>query len=355
MVMLDGSSIRAARTCAACRGRAATRGIDALDVLPVPPATRSDCPKCLPLVASQHRQQVVGATQPALLIVTAIALLIANPSAHAGQFVPKGLEGVGFDQRLNEQVPLELEFADETGRPIRLGDYFASRPAVLVLAYYQCPMLCTQVLNNLVLALKQVSFTPGRDFDVVIVSFDAREKPDIAAAKKRAYTRHYDRPGSEEGWHFLTGRSDAIESLSKAVGFRFVYDPKRDQFAHASGIMLLAPGGKIARYFYDVNYRPRDLRLGLVEASAGKIGSPVDQVMLYCFHYDPAAGKYGAAIMNLVRLGGVLTMIVLGVFLTILFRHDRDGRSAAETRGAIPTLHAHAVSEATWREGHDVG
>jgi protein SCO1/2 len=272
----------------------------------------------------------------------AIALWLSPHPVFAAKLVPPGLEKVGFDQRLNEQVPLDLVFADETGRQVALREYFGSRPVVLVLAYYQCPMLCTQVLNGLVLGLRDVPFTPGQEFSVLVVSFDPREKPEIAAAKKAAYLRHYGRPETEAGWHFLTGQPAAIERLTRSVGFRYAYDAKRDQFAHASGIMLLTPGGRISRYFYDVNYRARDLRLGLVEASANKIGSPVDQIMLYCFHYDPTAGKYGATILNLVRVGGVLTMFALGTLLTVLIRHDRrKGRAATEAPG--------------WQEAHDAG
>ncbi|HEY5313814.1 MAG TPA: SCO family protein [Pirellulales bacterium] len=293
------------------------------------------------------------------VLAIALCLLCPGPS-FAAKLVPLGLEKVGYDQRLDAQVPLDLVFADETGRQVALREYFGARPVVLVLAYFQCPMLCTQVLNGLVLGLRDVTFTAGKEFTVLVVSFDPREKPDIAAAKKAAYVRHYGRPGGEAGWHFLTGQPAAIERLTRAVGFRYAYDAKRDQFAHASGIVLLTPGGKISRYFYDVNFKSRDLRLGLVEASANKIGSPVDQIMLFCFHYDPTAGKYGAAILNLVRAGGVLTMLALGTLLTVLVRHDRRNGSQA----AMPALagmapeaaDAQPAPEASGRqEAHDAG
>jgi protein SCO1/2 len=283
-----------------------------------------------------------------IMLAAVCFTLLSAAAAEAGNRVPPGLEKVGFDQRLNEQVPLDLVFADETGRQVALREYFGQRPVILVLAYYQCPMLCTQVLNGLVLGLRDVAFTPGKEFTVLTVSFDPRETPEIAGPKRTAYLNHYGRPGAEAGWHFLTGQQDAIERLTRAVGFRYAYDAKRDQFAHASGIMVLTPGGRISRYLYDVRYAPRDLRLALVEASQNKIGSPVDQIMLYCFHYDPTAGKYGAAVMNLVRLGGVLTMITLGVFMTLLFRRDR--RSAAQ---APPT--AASTAAAVGQEARDAG
>jgi protein SCO1/2 len=244
------------------------------------------------------------------------------------------LREVGFDQRLNEQVPLELEFRDEAGRTVRLADCFDGKPVVLVLAYYRCPMLCTQVLNGLVKAMLDMHLSAGRDFNVLTISFDPRERPELAAAKKHTYLERYGRPGAEQGWHFLTGDEAPIRRLTEAVGFRYTYDPRHDVFAHASGIMVLTPGGKISRYFYDVKYSPRDLRLGLVEASEGRIGSPVDKVLLYCFHYDPREGKYGVVIMNFVRAGGVLTVLALAAFAGILWRRERlrAGKNGAEAR-----------------------
>ncbi len=236
--------------------------------------------------------------------------------------LPSSLQGVGFDQRLNEQVPLDTEFRDEDGRTRKLGEYFVDKPVILVLAYYRCPMLCTQVLNGLVRALLDVPLEMGKDFNVVTVSFDARETPAMAAAKRRTYLERYGRPGAEKGWHFLTGEQASIKRLTDAVGFHYRYDARNDQFAHASGIMVLTPSGKIARYFYDISYSPRDVRLGLVEAAHGTIGSPVDQVLLFCFHYDPAEGKYGAAVMNFIRAGGVLTVLAIGILLAVLWRQE---------------------------------
>jgi protein SCO1/2 len=264
-----------------------------------------------------------------------IGLAIIAPRLAQGESsLPPVLRSVGFDQHLNAQVPLELDFLDESGRSVKLGDYFKQKPVILVLAQYRCPMLCTQVLNGLTQALLDISFDVGKEFEVLTVSFDPDEGSELAAAKKKTYLERYGRPGAEEGWHFLTGQEESIRLLTDAVGFRYTYDAKHNQFAHASGIMVLTPEGKISRYFYDINYRPRDVRLGLVEAAASKIGSPVDQVLLFCFHYDPADGKYGAVIMNFIRLGGVLTVLGLGAFIGIMWRQDaRKARLALASTG----------------------
>jgi protein SCO1/2 len=235
--------------------------------------------------------------------------------------LPKVLEGVGFDQRLGEQVPLDLAFTDETGKHVRLADYFGRGPVILALAYYQCPRLCTLVLNGLVQGMLEMPFTAGNEFQVVTVSFDPSESWQLAASKKEAYLQRYGRAGAAEGWHFLTGDGQSIERLTQAIGFHYRYDDVRKQFVHASGITILTPTGKIARYFYDIRYSGRDLRLGLVEASQNQIGSPVDQVLLYCFHYDPTLGKYAASVMTFVRMGGVLTMLSIGAFVWFLSRH----------------------------------
>jgi protein SCO1/2 len=248
---------------------------------------------------------------------------IAASAARAGDSRPLFLREVEFDQRLGAQVPLGVEFNDEAGRTVRFGDCCEGKPTILVLAYFRCPMLCTQVLNNLTKALRGLEFTIGQEFNVVTVSFDARETPELAAAKKANYVEDYGRPGDGRGWHFLTGTQESIDALTAAVGFRCLYDPKADQFAHASGIVVLTPGGEVSRYFYGIDYPPRTLRLGLVEASDGKVGSAVDKVLLFCFHYDASAGKYTATVMNLVRLAGGLTVLLLGVFLGRAWRRDR--------------------------------
>lgn len=266
--------------------------------------------------------------EPLALGVLLLGPLTSQPAA-AQTVLPKILQKVGFDQRLNEQVPLDLPLTDEDGRQVTLGKYFQDKPVILVLAYYRCPMLCTQVLNALVQGLRDTSLSIGNDFSVVTVSFDPHDTAETAAAKKKSYVRAYGQPEAAEGWHFLTGDPKSIKRLTDAVGFRYVYDPLSDQYAHAAGIVVLTPAGKISRYFYDVHYSGRDLRLGLVEASQNKIGSPVDQILLFCFHYDPSAGKYGAAIMNFIRAGGVLTVLGLGLMFGLLMRGERKRRAAA--------------------------
>ncbi len=250
--------------------------------------------------------------------------------------VPAALQGVGFDQRLNEQVPMDVKFTDETGKTVRLGDYFGSKPVILVLAYYQCPRLCTLVLNGLVQGMLEMRLNAGKDFNVLTVSFDPREDWQLAASKKESYLRRYGRPGAEAGWHFLTGKEDQIKRLTEAVGFRYRFDPVQNQFIHASGIMILTPTGKISRYLYDVHYPGRDLRLGLVEASNNKIGSPVDQILLYCFHYDASVGRYTASIMNIIRLLGVGMMLAVCAFVVFLQRrHAHSVRAAAELEAEL--------------------
>lgn len=273
-----------------------------------------------------HRMSrlLIGSTASlVLLLISACAPALAQPQ----QTQDAILREVGIDQHLDEQVPLDLTFRNETGQPVQLGQYFGTKPVILALVYYECPMLCTLTLNGLVSALKAVSFDVGNQFNVVTVSFNPSETPALAASKKQTYLKSYGRPGADAGWHFLTGDEAAIKRLTEAVGFRYRYVPEQKQFAHAAGLTLLTPSGKIARYFFGVEYSPRDLRLGLVEAAAEHIGSPVDQLLLYCFHYDPTTGKYGAVVMNVVRLGGALTVLILGVSLFVMWRHDR-GRHA---------------------------
>lgn len=236
--------------------------------------------------------------------------------------LPPGLQGVGIDQKLDAQLPLDLVFRDEAGRSVPLSTFFGEKPVVLALVYYQCPMLCTQILNGMEMGLKAVPFNPGRDFQVVAVSFDPNDTPELAAQKKANYVRRFGRPDTANGWHFLTGDETSIKALTEAVGFHYRYDPSTKQFAHASAIYVVTPQGKMSRYFYGVEYSPRDLRLGLVEASQSKIGSPVDQVLLFCYHYDPATGKYGAVAMNMVRLGGATFVLIGSAFLFIMWRRD---------------------------------
>lgn len=233
------------------------------------------------------------------------------------------LDRVGIDQHLNQQVPLDLTFTDENGQQVQLKQYFGSKPVILSLVYYQCPMLCSQVLNGLAGALNGiVRFNVGRDFNVITVSFDPRDTPEAARENKDRYLKRYRRPGSAEGWHFLTGKQEQIDALTKAVGFRYAWDPEIKQFAHASGIMLLTPDGRLAQYYYGIEYPPRDIQYGLIEASQGKIGNVADAVVLYCYQYDPAKGKYGPVIFNILRLSALATVLVLGGFMVIMFRRD---------------------------------
>jgi protein SCO1/2 len=236
--------------------------------------------------------------------------------------VPEALQSVGIEQKLDQMAPLNLVFRDEANRPVALSTFFHGKPVLLALVYYRCPMLCTQILNGVVSSLKAVSFDPGRDFEVVSVSFDPKDTPDLAAAKKESYMRRYGRANTANGFHFLTGDQVSIKALTDAVGFHYKYDPATDQFAHASGIMILTPEGRLSRYFYGVEYAPRDLRLGLVEASANKIGTPVDEVLLFCFHYDPATGKYGAIAVNTLRAAGAGFVLICGGFLLLALRRE---------------------------------
>jgi protein SCO1/2 len=233
---------------------------------------------------------------------------------------PPKLENVGIEQHLDAQVPSDLPFRDEAGKTVKLGDYFGRKPIILDLAYYNCTMLCGEVLLGLTGAMKMVNFNMGEDYDVITVSFDPKDTPELAAAKKKDYVQRYGRPGAQQGWHFLTGQPDAINALTQAVGFQYQYDPKINQYAHATAIMVLTPQGKISRYFYGVDFPPKDLRLGLVEASQNKIGNPVDAILLYCYHYDPATGKYGAIVTNILQLGAGITILILGAMFLVLFR-----------------------------------
>jgi protein SCO1/2 len=271
----------------------------------------------------------------------AVALLLALPPAAGAQMgpvpppprqaTPGVLQEIGFDQNLGDALPLDAAFKDETGRDVKLGDYFGKKPVVLSLVYYECPMLCTISLNGLAGALEVLSFVPGQEFEVVTVSFDPEEGPVLAAAKKKAYMARYKRPDAHAGWHFLTGPKDSVDRLTKAAGFRYVWDEATKQFAHPAGILVATPEGRIANYLFGVEYSPKDLRLALVDAAGGKIGNAVDQVLLYCYQYDPNTGRYSASILNLVRVGGVLTVVALAGFMLTATR--RRGRTAGPAAG----------------------
>jgi len=247
---------------------------------------------------------------------------------------PAPLREVAIDQRLDAAVPLDLAFRDESGAPVTLAQYFGKRPVILSLVYYECPMLCTLVLNGLVRALRTLSFDPGHEFEIVTVSFNPRDTPDLAAKKKATYLGEYNRAGAEQAWHFLTGDPDAIERLAQTVGFHYAYVPEEKQFAHAAAIMVLTQDGRISRYFFGVEYSARDLRFGLIDAAERKIGTVVDHLLLYCYRYDPATGRYGAMTMNLVRAGGVLTVVALGAFIVVMRR--REVRGAPRPRRVYP-------------------
>ncbi len=249
-------------------------------------------------------------------------------SAHT-EVTPEILSNIGLDQKLNAQAPLDLVFRDEAGTAVRLGDYFGNTPVVLTLVYYECPMLCTQVLNAVTRGLQGTSLQIGKDFRIVTVSINPRETPRDAASKKRIYGSIYAQPGVADGWHFLTGDEKSIATLAQAVGFRYAYDQESGEYAHPSGMMVLTPEGRLSRYFYGVQFPSRDLRLSLVEASSGKIGSPVDQILLYCFHYDPATGKYGLVILNVVRAAGLATVVLIGAYIAAMLRKERATRNAA--------------------------
>ena len=259
------------------------------------------------------------------------------------------LRDVGIEQHLEARLPLEALLRDEAGREVRLGDYFSEKPVVLILVQYRCSRLCTQVLNGFLHSSQAIPLKMGRDYHVITVSFDPREGAPLAAEKKRSYVKAYRRDGAAEGWHFLTADQPSIDRLTQTVGFRYHYDVDSDQYAHASGLMIATPDGRLSRYFYGIEYAPHDLRLGLVESSAGRIGSVVDQVLLLCYHYDPLTGKYGLMISGVLRLAGTLTVLVLARFLFVMYRAERRRSQlvragVADPPGTSPTP-AWSVSE----------
>jgi protein SCO1/2 len=266
-----------------------------------------------------------------------IAVLAAALAAAAGvasaqladQAVP-ALEKVGVEEHLDANLPLELEFVDEDGRTVRLGDYFdGARPVILTLNYYRCPMLCGLQLNGVVAGMEEMDWTPGVEFEMVTVSIDPLETPELAKSKKENYLKRYQRPAAARGWHFLTGRQDNIERLAETVGFGYTYDVSSGQYAHAAAIFVITPDGRVARYLYGIDYPPKSLKLALMEASQGEIGSPLDQLIMYCFHYDPSSRRYAPVAMNIMRVGGGATALVLGLTLgTWWLRESRRRRRA---------------------------
>lgn len=268
----------------------------------------------------------------ALLLLPPGGLLIeAAPARADGDETTGMMARVGFDQNLDAQIPLDLPFRDEQGRTIKIGDYLGKKPVILNLVYYRCPMLCNEVLNTLLRSMNALSFDVGKEFDVITVSIDPKETPGLAARKKASYLARYGRPGAEKGWHFLTGDQDSITQLAKVVGFRYEWDAKNNQYAHAAGIMLVTPQGKLSRYIYGLSYPARDLRLGLMDAAMRKIGSPIDQLLLLCYHYDPRTGRYNLAAMNVIRVLGFATIGSLGTFV-LSCSGETGGRSSLRMR-----------------------
>lgn len=261
----------------------------------------------------------------ALLSLTVLAT--ASASAQQGT-TPAILSKVGITQNLNKQIPPGLKFRDETGNSVRIGDFFGQKPIVLSLVYFDCPALCTEVLNGELRTMKAISLDLGKDFDAVTVSFEPKDTPALAKAKRDVYAGQYGRPGAADNWHFLTGDQPSIDALTNAVGFQYTYDSSIHQYAHAAAILVLTPDGRIDRYFYGVVYPARDFRLGLVEASQGKIGNLTDQALLYCYEYDPMTGKYGVVVMNVLRAAGGLTVLVLGIFMAMMFLRERKRPAA---------------------------
>lgn len=264
------------------------------------------------------------AASSALLAFTVAFLTAALASAQVPQIgVPAMLKGVGIEQKLDSQMPLEARFVDESGQSVRFGQYFHGKPVIIAPVYYRCPMLCNLVLSGLVSSLQKISLQPGKDFEIIALSFDPRETPDLARAKRENYLRKYNRPAADAGWHFLTGKEDAIKQVTDALGFGYRWDPRQQQWAHASAIMVLTPEGRTSRYFYGVAYKSRDLRLGLVDASDHKIGNLADEIILYCYHYDPKNGKYGLAIVNSLRVVGCATALGMAAFVIISLRREK--------------------------------
>ena len=263
-----------------------------------------------------------------VLQLALLLTLVATARAHdASRPVP--LRDVEFDQKLDSQIPIDLTFIDERGVPVQLRDYLSGKPLVLNFVYYKCRDLCPLLLDGMVRALRALSFDIGNEFDVLTVSFDPHDNAALAAAKKKDFVSSYGRPDAERGWHFLTGEEPAIRKLAEAVGFHYSFDEKTGEFAHATGIVLLTPRGKTSRYFYGIEFSPRDLRLGLVEAAEGKIGTPIDQLLLFCYHYDPVTGKYGPLVTRVVRLAGIITAVALAAFILLMLRRERTNAGAA--------------------------
>jgi protein SCO1 len=272
-----------------------------------------------------------------LAALAAQAQMIPDTVGQSSNGLPPALLNVGFDPQLNKQIPPDIAFTDEYGRPVQLKNYYGKKPVVLAFVYFTCPMLCNQVEQTLVGTLKMISFNPGTDYEVVFISFDPSDTPDEALKKKHQALSRFARPASEPGWHFLTGSPEAIDGATKAAAFRFSYDPKTKLFGHASGILLLTPEGRISRYFFGVDYPPSHVRLGLVDASSGRIARPIDHVLLFCYQYDPTKGRYSASILSVIRVGGVLTLFCMVIGFVIFHRREHRADDSGRSGQGRPT------------------
>ncbi len=264
------------------------------------------------------------------IMASMLAAVSAGPVPARGDEPPgTALSRVGFDQNLDAQLPLDLNFRDESGRTVALGDYFGSKPVIVTLVYFRCPMLCGEELKGLARSLRPLSLRVGEDFDIVTVSIDPTDTPDLAGAKKEKILEYYGRPEAGKGWHFLTGEEPAIAALSKTVGFRYTYNAATEQYVHAAGLAIATPGGRLSRYFYGIDFPPKDLQFGLIESSQGKIGSPIARLLLFCYHYDPTTGKYTLAVVGLLRVVGTATALGLAAYVVAMIRRDRRSARAA--------------------------
>jgi len=264
------------------------------------------------------------------------AQMIPDNVGQSSNGLPPALVNVGFDPQLNAQIPMDAHFVDEFGQPVTLRQYAGKKPMVLVFAYYTCPMLCEQVEQAVVGTLKMISFNPGTDYEVVFLSFDPADTPDAALKKKHEAMSRFARPATEKGWHFLTGSPEAIDAVTKSAKFRFSFDQQTKSFAHASGILLLTPDGRISRYFFGVEYPPSNVRLGLVDASAGKIGTPVDHLLLFCYQYDPTRARYSATVLTVIRMGGVVTLLCMAIGFVIFRRRENHGPNGRNSGPVTP-------------------
>lgn len=271
------------------------------------------------LFATTATAQMTGAPTPGYLSAPGVD----------SQTMPKPLREIGFDQNIDQPLPLDARFVDEDGNAVTLGNYYGKRPVLLAFVYYTCPMLCTQVLNAMTSTISMLSLDTGKDFDLVLISIDPRETPAQAAAKKQEYLHRYKRVGPDNGWHFLTGTEPEIQRVAKAAGFRYAWDEQTQQYAHPTGIIVTTTDGRLARYLFGIEYGPRDLKLALVDASEGKVGTFVDQLLLYCYHYDPMTGRYGLYVMRTLRVAGVATVLLIGTFIVVMVRRDKSQQTPA--------------------------